>query len=142
VHASEFLQRQIGWQFDLRSGTIGALAAWILAGIVYSQRAAIRQLAQNIWAPIAAWRHRVQASQEEKYVRALKETLKPLLLFAPTDPSLIFQPPSYRVLAPLPTSIAEVAQSPRTVIVPHSAILHGHRKTSSPGHRGPGAQLA
>jgi hypothetical protein len=138
VHASGFLQRETGWQFDLRSAIIGALVAWILAGIVYSQRAAIQQLAQDIWAPIAAWRRRVQASQEEKYVRALKQALTPLLLFAPTDPTLIFQPPSYRALAPLPTSIAEVAQSPRTVVVPHSAILHGHRKLIITGTQGIG----
>ncbi|MCJ7551211.1 MAG: HEAT repeat domain-containing protein [Anaerolineae bacterium] len=71
-------------------------------------------------------------------MRALKETLTPLLLFAPTDPGLIFQPPSYRALAPLPTSIVEVAQSPRTVIVPHSAILHGHRKLIIAGTPGAG----
>jgi len=138
VHPSGLLQRQGGWQFDLRSAIIGALVAWILAGIVYSQRAAIRQLALDVWAPIAAWRRRVQASQEEKYVRALKGGLKPLLLFAPIDPSLIFQPPSYRALAPLPTSIAEVAQSPRTIIVPHSALLHGYRKLIITGTQGIG----
>jgi len=138
VHTSEFLQRQGAWQFDLRSAIIGALMAWILAGLVYSQRVAIRELAQDFWAPIAAWRRRVQASQEEKYVRALKEALSPLLLFAPTDPSSIFQPPSYRALAPLPTSIAEVAQFPRTVIVPHSALLHGHRKLIITGTQGIG----
>jgi HEAT repeat protein len=138
VHASTFLQRQDGWQFDLRSAIIGALVAWILAGIVYSQRAAIRQLAQSIWAPIAAWRRRVQASQEDKYVKALRRALEPLLLFAPIDPSLIFQPPSYRALAPLPTSISEVAQSPRTVIVPHSALLRGHRKLIITGTQGSG----
>ncbi len=138
MHASEFLQRQTGWQFDLRSAIIGALVAWILAGIVYSQRAAIRQLARNVWAPIAVWRRRVQASQEEKYVGALKKALAPLVLFAPTDPSLVFQPPSYRALAPLPTSIAEVTQSPRTVVVPHSAILHGHRKLIITGTQGIG----
>ena len=132
----EFLQRQTGWQFDLRSAIIGALVAWIIAGLIYSQRAAIVALGKRLWTPIAAWRRRIQASQEEKYVRALLDALRPLLLLAPRKPEIVFHAPTFEAFAPLPTTIAEVAQSPRTVLVRHAGLTKGHPKvviTGSPG---------
>ncbi|MBN1249943.1 MAG: hypothetical protein JXC32_19930 [Anaerolineae bacterium] len=133
-----FLQRQSPWQFDLRSAIIGALVAWIIAGILYSQREALAELARNVWAPVAAWRRRVQASQEEKYIGALRGALKPCLLLAPALPELIFSPPSFRAFAPLPKTIAEVGQSAWVTAVAHSALLDGHPKIVVAGTQGSG----
>jgi len=138
VHPSEFLQRQGTWHFDLGSAVIGALLAWTLAGVAYAYRAAIREQIEQAWAPIAAWRRRSLASQEDKYARALKKALEPLLLYTPSEPAWIFVSPSYRSLAPLPKSIAEVAQSPRTVEIPHLSLLEGHRKLVITGALGTG----
>lgn len=141
VRVSDELQRG-SWQFDIRSALIGALLAWILAALVYSQRRALRQVVENLWQPIAAWRRRMQASQEEKYVRALKGKLRHLLLFEPENPALILQEPTFVAPAALPTSIAEVAQSPRLVTVPYTALLDGHRKVVLVGAQGSGRTSA
>lgn len=135
---SRLLQREEGWRFDFQSALIGAILAWIIAGIVYSQREKIKALALQIWEPIAAWRRRVRASREEKYIRALKKNLTPLLLLSPEQPDLIFQPPEFLTTAPLPTTIAEAAQSPRMVTVPYGALQDGHTKLVITGLQGTG----
>lgn len=130
------VERQESWQFDIRSALIGALLAWILVGLLYSQRKAIQRAIQSVWEPFVAWRRRVRASQEEKYVRALKQMLDQHLLFTPKPPDLILQEPEYFAPAPLPTSVAEAAHSPRLITVPFAGLLRGHNKvviTGSPG---------
>ncbi|MGC9348771.1 MAG: HEAT repeat domain-containing protein, partial [Anaerolineae bacterium] len=139
---SELLQRQERWSFDLRSALIGAMLAWIVAGIIYRQREQIAELAQRIWEPIAAWRRRVRASQEVKYARALREALQRLLLLKPEDPTLIFRPPTFLAPAPLPTSVAEVARSPRQVAVDHASLLAGHNRLVITGAQGSGRTTA
>ncbi len=126
------------WQFDLSSAIIGALVAWCLVALAYSRRAWLRQTARRIWEPVADWRRRQRASQEEKYLQALRERLKPLLWLVPDDPAPILRSRSYRSLAPLPTTLAEVGTSPRTVDVPQPALLAGHPKLIITGSRGSG----
>ena len=133
---SGFFQQPEGWQFDARSALIGALIAWILAGLIVSQRAHIKRMAVAIWAPIAAWRRRLRASQEETYIRSLKTRLRQRLFLAPERPEAVFIAPAFLAPAPLPTTIAEVATAPRSRMVPYAALLHGHRKvliTGAPG---------
>lgn len=138
VRSSGLFQRSVGWQFDLRSAIIGALVAWIIAGILYSQRERLAELARSLWAPVAAWRRRVQASQEEKYIRALRRALKPLMLLAPEEPDRVVVPPTYRAFAPLPKTIAEVGQSDWSATVSHEALLEGHNKLVITGLHGSG----
>jgi HEAT repeat protein len=126
--SSGILHSPTTWAFDVRSALIGALLAWILVGLLYSQRREIQRAFQSIWGPFVAWRRRIQASQEEKYVRALKAALQPRLLYKPTSPELILQEPSFLAPAPLPTSIGEAAQSSRLIAVPYAGLLEGHKK--------------
>jgi HEAT repeat protein len=137
-HTSELLARHSGWQFDLQSALIGALVAWIIAGLLYSQRAALAELARTLIAPIKAWRRRARASQEEKYLRALKRALRPSLLLAPRDPDVVFIPPVFQTFALLPKTIAEVGQAAWSVTVSHDALLDGHPKVVIAGSQGSG----
>jgi HEAT repeat protein len=122
------LQKSATWAFDVRSALIGALLAWILVGLLYSQRKAIHSAIQSIWEPFIAWRRRAQASEEDKYVRALKAKLHQRLLYQPKSPDLILQEPSFWAPAPLPTNIGEAAQSPRVMAIPFARLLNGHKK--------------
>jgi HEAT repeat protein len=142
VLLSRLLQRDEGWRFDIQSALIGAILAWIIAGIIYSQREKIKALALQVWEPIAAWRRRIRASREEKYVRALKEKLTPRLLLSPEHPDLIFHPPEALTAAPLPTTLAEAAQSARMVTVPYATLLDGHSKLIVTGQQGVGRTTA
>ena len=139
---SGLLQRRDVWQFDLRSALVGALLAWIIAGLAYSQRETILRIARAAWEPIAAWRRRVRSSQEEKYAKALQQALRRLLLFEPANPDLTFLPPTFLAPAPLPATVAEVAQSPRIVSVTFAALLTGHRQLVIVGPQGSGRTTA
>ncbi len=96
------LQQQRAWRFDLTSALIGAAIALVLARIVYQRREQIKQFALKLWLPVVNLRSRAQASQEERYVTALKNDLKDLLFFKPADPQKIFQPPTFAAPPPLP----------------------------------------
>ncbi len=100
---AELFRQPANWKFDLRSALIGAVVALLLAGLIYRQREQIKQFAIRLWTPLVNLRNRMRASQEEHYIVALQEALKELLLFTPADPTLIFQPPTFKTLPPLPT---------------------------------------
>ncbi len=136
--SSELLQQPGAWRFDIRSALIGAIIAWIMAAVLFSQRRAIKQLAASLWAPVAAWRQRARASQTEKYIRTLREQLKRLLLFRPRDPEVVYLPPTFLAPAPLPSTVAEAAQSPRIVTVSYDSLLEGHNKLVLTGYQGSG----
>lgn len=132
------LQARGGWQFDVRSAMIGAALAWIIAAILYGQRRALGDALRKAWAPIAAWRRRARASQEEKYLRALEEQLKPLLLGGPADLGAVFIPPALQAMAPLPVSFAEATTAPRTMTISYAAMLSGHPRLVLCGTQGSG----
>ena len=136
--SSTISQRQEGWAFDFRSALIGALLAWILIGLLYSQRTAIQSTLKSIWEPFVAWRSRVRASREEKYVRALKAVLRQRLLLRPKSPESIMQEPSFLAFAPLPTTLGEAARSARSITVPYAGLLEGHNKVIITGPPGSG----
>ena len=100
--AVDLLQRG-GWRFDLPSALIGAAVAWLIAAFLYTRRKQIKQLKEKLWAPIQKWRHDMRSGQSERYLKALQEKLRSLLLFKPKDPFAIFQPPTLLGLPPLPT---------------------------------------
>lgn len=130
------------WHFDFRSAVVGALVAWILAAVLYSQRQVINQAIHRIWEPVASWRRRSRASQEEKYVRALWQRLKAQLLPELDDLQSVFVPPSLEAPAPLPVSVTEAAAAPRTTTVPYSSLLSGHPRLVLTGAQGTGRTTA
>ncbi|MCU0519784.1 MAG: HEAT repeat domain-containing protein [Anaerolineae bacterium] len=142
MHPIDALQARGGWQFDIRSAAIGVAFAWIIAAILYGQRRAIGVAVQKVWTPIAAWRSRARASQEEKYLSALYEQLRHSLLLEPADLSAGFIPPTFAVPAPLPASVADAANAPRTVEIPLAALLSGHPRLIISGTQGSGRTTA
>lgn len=96
------LQQRQAWRFDLNSALIGAAIALFLAWFLYQRREQLKQFALKLWSPVVNLRSRAQASQEERYVTALENDLKDLLLFKPADPQKIFQPPVFTAPPPLP----------------------------------------
>lgn len=136
------LQAHGSWHFDIRSAIVGALIAWILAAVLYRQRRAVGEAIRRVWEPVAQWRRRSRASQQEKYVRALWQRLKPQLLPEPDDLKSVFVPPILEAPAPLPVSVTEAATAPRTTIVPYAALLSGHSRLILTGEQGTGRTTA
>ncbi len=126
------------WRFDWRSALIGALVAWVIAAIIYRQRAALGDLAQRLWAPVKRWRARMKSSVEEKYLRALQEALSQLLLFAPQDPTAVFVPPIFLAPPPLPNTFSDETLSAAPVEVPFSTLRQGHPRVIITGAQGDG----
>lgn len=125
---SDFIQQQRAWRFDLRSALIGAVIALVIAWILYERREQIKQLALKWWAPVVNLRSRAQASQEERYITALKNELRELLLFKPTDPQKVFQPPVFAAPPPLPAKADLESETlfPPPVEVAFAHITDGH----------------
>lgn len=130
------------WVFDWRSAVIGALVAWLLAIFVYTRRDALRRLGKRAWTPMARWRTRLQRSAEEKYLLALRKELRTRLLFEPTHPELIFVPPSFLALPPLPNTFTEEFDAEAWLRVPYAQLLDGHSKVLLTGYRGSGRTTA
>jgi HEAT repeat protein len=141
VLAFELLQRNQGWSFDLPSALIGALFAWLIAALVYAYRERIKQALEKAWAPVAAWRRRVQASQEEKYLRALKPKLSTLLFLEPTDPTRVFCPPDLEVAPPLPATIQASRDGPQTLRVPYRNLFLEHSRVVLTGPQDSGRTM-
>ncbi len=115
------------WHFDLRSAIIGAIAAWIVAGFVYARRERAKELALKLWSPVVKLRDLFQSSQEDRYVKALQEALKSLLLFAPADPVMIFRPPTFLAPPPINEGVLETEPFPPShLVVPFENLAEGH----------------
>lgn len=138
----QVVQLNDDWHFDFRSAVIGALLAWIIAVFLYRQREQVKQVLLRLWAPVSAWRQRVRASQEEKYLRVLREHLRRLLLYEPSNPDLIFCSPSFQAPAPLPASAAEATAWSRTITVTYPHLFSGHGKLILTGDQGSGRTMA
>ena len=139
--AFELLQRNRGWSFDFLSALIGALFAWLLAALLYAYRKKIKQAFEKLWAPIAAWRRRVRASQEEKYLRALKPRLSSLLFLEPSDPNLLFCPPAFEAVPALPATIQQSRDIPQTIEVPYRNLFLGHNRVVVTGPQDSGRTM-
>jgi HEAT repeat protein len=142
VLLSGFPQQQ-AWRFDLTSALIGAAIALALARLIYQRRAQIKAFALKLWEPVVSLRSRAQASQEERYINALKNDLKDLLLFKPADPQKIFQPPTFAAPPPLPTkteTIDDLFVEP--LEVSFANLLEGHPRLVLTGQRTAGRTTA
>ncbi len=133
---------QQSWRFDWYSALIGAVAAWILAGLAYYRRASLQATAERLWEPVAQWRAQMRASVEEKYLAALKEALRGLLLFHPQDPSAPFVPPTFLSPAPLPTQLTSEIDLYAQLRVPYDQLLKGHARLFVTGTQGVGRTTA
>ncbi len=124
--AVDLLQRG-GWRFDLPSALIGAAVAWLIAAFLYARRKQIKRIKEKLWAPIQQWRHEMRSGQSERYLKALQQQLRSLLLFEPQDPLAIFRPPTLRGFPPLPGA-KEIGQDklPDFQEIPYSSLLKGH----------------
>jgi len=137
------LQQQQAWRFDLASAFIGAAIALVLARIVYQRREQIREFALKLWSPVMNLRTRAQASQEERYITALENELKELLLFKPEDPQKIFQPPTFVAPPPLPAkadTMDDLYVEP--LEVSYANLTEGHPRLVITGPRASGRTTA
>ena len=137
------LLQQRGWRFDLTSALIGAAIALLLVGIIYQRREHIKEFALKLWSPVVNLRSRAQASQEERYIMALKDALKDLLLFKPADPQKIFQPPTFAAPPPLPAkadTIDDLFVAPLKVTFAN--LTAGHPRLVITGTRASGRTTA
>jgi len=138
----QVLQRKDTWQFDFTSAIIGAVAAWLIVAVVYSQRHQIKSFAEQVWAPIKEWRRRTRAGQGDKYLKVLQETVKSHLLFQPTNPELVFNPPVIKAPPALPNTLAEAAETPAFIEVPYEKLLDGASRIIITGSLGSGRTTA
>ncbi len=134
----ERLLQQGSWSFDLTSALIGAIFAWLIAAFLYAQRTQIQHLRDRIWAPVANWRRRMRASQEEKYLKALQKAVKDLLLFAPLDPSAIFRPPTFLAPGQLSTEPPEGGHLPKPVSITFEQLTEGYGRILIKGAKADG----
>ena len=132
--AVDLLQRG-GWRFDLPSALIGAAVAWLIAAFLYTRRKQIQRIRDKLWAPIQKWRQEMRTGQSQRYLKALQEKLRGLLLFEPQEPVAIFQPPTLLGLPPLPSAKEirkeigkEIGQDKLSNLqeIPFSSLLKGH----------------
>lgn len=126
--AVDLLQRG-GWRFDLPSALIGAAVAWLIAALLYARRKQIKQLKGKLLTPLQTWRQELRSGQSQRYLKALQEKLRGLLLFEPQEPVAIFQPPTLLGLPPLPSSKETgIGQDklPDLQEIPFSSLLKGH----------------
>jgi hypothetical protein len=133
---------QQGWRFDWYSALIGAVVAWILVGLAYYRRDALQATAERLWQPVAQWRAQMRASVEEKYLTALKEALRGLLLFQPEDPSAPFVPPTFLAPGPLPTQLTAEIDLYARLRVSYDQLFEGHERLFISGTQGVGRTTA
>ncbi|HQE92770.1 MAG TPA: HEAT repeat domain-containing protein [Anaerolineae bacterium] len=126
----ELLRQASAWKFDLPSALIGAIVALLVARVIYRQRENIKRFGVKLYSPVVNMRNRARASQEERYITALQESLKGLLLFAPADPTAIFQPPTFAAPPPLPPKLDLQSTSliPEPLSISFSHIADGYPK--------------
>ncbi|MBN1878366.1 MAG: HEAT repeat domain-containing protein [Anaerolineae bacterium] len=130
-----------GWHFDLLSAIIGAIIAWIIAGMIYVRRAGLIALKEKLIAQITRLSDRFQSSQEEKYLQVVQEALKRLLLFTPQDPQAIFQPPHFETIWPH-TYITTPEGLQKPLHIPFNTLLAGHSRLLIVGSLGSGRTMS
>lgn len=121
----ELLAKQ-KWHFDPLSALIGAVVALIIALALYLQRAQVKALALKLIEPIRAYQRQAQASDEEKYLKALRTYLSSLLLFRPKAISAVLVPPTFLADAPVPEALPESSPLPEPLEIPLENLLQGH----------------
>ncbi len=134
--------RNGGWRFDVLSALMGAILAWIIAGLLYARREALKVMVDRIKARIQRLGGRLQASQEERYLHALQEALRHLLLFAPKDPQAVFIPPTFIAPAPLPKMPHPDGELPSPQRIKFANLLKGHARLLISGQQTSGRTTA
>ncbi len=125
MYLSELLAKK-SWHFDPLSALIGAVVALLLALALYLQREQVKALIQKLLEPVRAWQRQAQASDEEKYLNALRAYLGQLVLFRPKDPTAVLVEPILLADAPVPSAMPGHAALPAPLEIPLPNLLQGH----------------
>ncbi len=125
MYLAEWLARQ-KWHFDPLSALIGAIVALLIVLALYLQRESLKALLHKALEPLRAWQRQSQASDEEKYLKALRAALTNLILFRPKDPAAVLIPPTVLADAPVPEGMPESAPVPEPLTIPLENLLRGH----------------
>lgn len=121
----EFLAKQ-KWRFDLLSALIGVVVGLLIALALYLQREQLKALIQKLLEPVRAWQRQAQASDEEKYLKALRNVLNELLLFRPKEPTAVLVTPTLLADAPVPNAMPDASAVPEPLEVPLPNVLQGY----------------
>jgi HEAT repeat protein len=131
------------WQFDIVSALIGAVAALLLAGLVYRFRDAIRQSWESrVVTPLAEFLQRLQASAGDRYCELVSQWAHSRTMLAPVAPlDAVFVEP--RLLAPLSPAQSVIEEESDALltgsqVVPLHRILGNHRLLTISGAPGAG----
>lgn len=114
------------WAFDPLSALIGAVIAWIIAGLLYANRAGVARLKEKFLSPMRKLKEQSQSSQEDKYITTLMERLRAEWLFIPQNPHALFQPPTFLSRPPLPVDFSEKEPLPPPLEIKFEHLLEGH----------------
>ncbi len=113
IYLLEYAPAPSPWQFDAKSALIGAVAAFVLVGLVYYFRDALRQSREAITARLAQLSQRLQANAEERYRELVTKHAHSLGVPAHVAPlDAIFVEPTLLVPPPSPQSTAELDTLP------------------------------
>ena len=128
------------WQFDLPSALIGAVVAFILAGLLYAFRGALGQAWKSIAAELARFMNYMRASADENYRRLVAAKARSLIVPSHVASlEALFVEPKLLVPSYSPRVFAEaesVASGPRLASLHRT--LEGHPRLVVLGDSGAG----
>ncbi|MBN1976652.1 MAG: HEAT repeat domain-containing protein [Anaerolineae bacterium] len=116
------------WRFDLLSALIGAVIAFILAGLLYAFRGALRRVWESVAVELGRFMNYMRASADENYRRLVAAKARSLIIPAHVAPlEALFVEPKLLATFRSPLALSEtgsVAAGPR--FVPLHRMLEGH----------------
>ncbi len=126
------------WHFDWRSALIGAALGWVLLFFLYRHRATLRTWAQQWFAPLLAFKQRMQSNAEEKYRQSLQQVMRRSLLFSPRQVESVVRPPRLRAEGALPAALPDAIRPVEPLTLTVAALLQGHPRLLITGDEGGG----
>jgi HEAT repeat protein len=128
------------WRFDPLSALIGAVIAFILAGLLYAFRGALRQAWESVAVEFGRFMNYMRASADENYRRLVAAKARSFIVPAHVAPlETLFVEPKLLVPSHSPLSLSEagsVAAGPQ--LVPLRQTLEGHPRLVILGGSGMG----
>ena len=127
------------WRFDSLSALIGAVIAFILAGLLYAFRGALRQAWESVAVEFGRFMNYMRASADENFRRLVAAKARALIVPAHVAPlEALFVEPKLLVPSHSSQALSEesVAAGPR--LVPLHRTLEGHPRLVLLGGSGMG----